>query len=307
MAVSLDVVDPHQRLPRTPLAHDVDLVGVRAQHPDDRAALVRVRAQHRVRVVVGTAQYPVDRAGVGRAGVDGACGVLLAIHARTLLLSPDRCRPWEPPGSVRSPSGLPMDRYGRAVRRAAVCAAVLGVLLAGCSTPVPGAPAPAPDSAAPTVELPPRPREVRLDGLDPCTLLTESDRRGLGLDQRPVLDVAPSALYGGVTQLCSIGGFEPRAISVGVELSVTGGVELFFRPGVRSEIRPIEVGGFPAIVAVPVQVTDFCTVVVDVAPRQAVDVQFADGGRVPPIPQERLCSDAQQVAALVMVNLLIQH
>lgn len=188
-----------------------------------------------------------------------------------------------------------------------MCAAVLGVLLAGCATPVPGTPSPAPGSAPPAVDLPPRPREVRLDGLDPCTLLTGSDRRELGLDQRPVLDVAPSALYGGVTQLCSIGGFEPRAISVGVELSVTGGIELFFRPGVRSEIRPIEVEGFPAVVAVPVQITDFCTVVLDVAPGQAVDVQFADGGRVPPIPQDLLCSDAQRVAALVMVNLLRQR
>lgn len=187
-----------------------------------------------------------------------------------------------------------------------MCAAVLGVLVAGCSTPVPGAPAPAPGAAPPAVDLPPRPREVRLDGLDPCTLLTESDRRELGLDQRPVLDVAPSALYGGVTQLCSIGGFEPRAISVGVELSVTGGIELFFRPGVRSEIRSARVGDFPAIVAVPV-IDRFCTVVIDVAPAQVVDVSASDGGRVPPIPQEDLCVDAERVAELVLTNLLLER
>lgn len=187
-----------------------------------------------------------------------------------------------------------------------MCAAVLGVLLAGCATPVPGTPSPVPATAPPAVDLPPRPREVRLDGLDPCTLLTESDRRALGLDQRPVLDVAPSALYGGVTQLCSIGGFEPRAISVGVELSVTGGIELFFRPGVRSEIRPTRITDFPAIVAVPV-IDRFCTVVVDVAPGQVVDVSASDGGRVPPIPQEDLCVDAERVAALAMTNLLLQR
>ena len=187
-----------------------------------------------------------------------------------------------------------------------MCAAVLGVLLAGCATPVAGTPSPAPGTAPPAVDLPPRPREVRLDGLDPCTLLTEPDRRELGLDQRPVLDVAPSALYGGVTQLCSIRGFEPRAIAVGVELSVTGGIELYFRPGVPSEVRPVVVRDFPAIVAVPT-ITRFCSVVVDVAPGQAVDVSASDGGRVPPIPQDVLCTDAERVAGLVMGNLLAQR
>lgn len=206
-------------------------------------------------------------------------------------------------------------RYGHRVRRLLVLLPVLVGVVVGCAQPVPGTPAPVPPSAAgpatsaaPEVRLPPRPRDVPLDGLDPCTLLTADQRAELGLDQPPVLDVGPSTLYnGGVTQLCSIGGFEPRVIAVSIQLSVTGGIELFLRPGVRSQITPIDVQGFPAVVAVPASLRDFCTVVVDVAPGQAVDIQVATGGGQPPIPQPELCTVAQRLAATVMDNLLARR
>lgn len=147
-----------------------------------------------------------------------------------------------------------------------------------------------------------------LDGVDPCTLLTESDRAELGLDQPPILDVGLSALYGGETRLCSIRGFEPRVISLGVELSVTGGIELFFRPGVRSEVTPVEVAGFPAVLARPTTgIQDFCTVVIDVADGQAVDIQVANAGGEPPMPQPELCDTAERAAGFVMGNLLAQR
>jgi hypothetical protein len=145
---------------------------------------------------------------------------------------------------------------------------------------------------------------VRLDGLDPCTLLTEPERRELGLDQEPLSVALPSALYnGGTVQLCSIGGYVPRAYSIGVLLSITGGIELYRRDGVPSDIREITVDGFPAIVAVPT-IERFCSVVIDVAPGQVVDVSSSDGGRLPPIPQVELCADAERVAALALRNLL---
>ena len=198
-----------------------------------------------------------------------------------------------------------------------VLLAVLAGALAGCAQPVAGAPAPAPPQAAgvspttatpttatPAPDLPPRPREVRLDGLDPCTLLPRTDLAELGLEAPPRLTVAPSGLYGGEVRLCTARGYEPRVVSAGVILSVTGGIDLYLRPGVRSEITPIDVEGFPAIVAVPTTLRDFCTVVVDIAPGQAVDVQVADGGGVPPVPQAGLCADAERTAAAVMQNLL---
>ena len=50
------------------------------------------------------------------------------------------------------------------------------------------------------------------------------------------------------------------------------------------------------MVAVPRQFTDYCSVDVDVAPGQLLDVQFGDGGYRPPIPQRDLCVRARQTA-----------
>jgi len=99
-------------------------------------------------------------------------------------------------------------------------------------------------------------------------------------------------------------GYEPRAVSVGLSIVTTTGVELFTSGELAAEVSPAEVHGFPAVVAVPTRSPDWCTVVVDVAPGQLLDIQFADGGRMPAIPQPRLCQDAQTVADAIMTTLL---
>src|ERR671915_2233505 len=94
------------------------------------------------------------------------------------------------------------------------------LLLAGCTTitgqPQPAAPAPL-NSAGPA-----RPRDVPIDGVDPCALLTEEQREELGLDGRPVLDRSPTNLYpGGDVPSCTVRGFEPRAVWTGLTLVAT--------------------------------------------------------------------------------------
>nr|WP_246106832.1 DUF3558 domain-containing protein [Pseudonocardia kunmingensis] len=182
------------------------------------------------------------------------------------------------------------------------------MLASACSpeSPAPSAP-PTSTEVRPdgVVELPPRPREVRLDGVNPCSLLTEGQRARLGLDGRPVLSQAPVGLYpGGDVVACDIRGFEPRAVAAGISLVTTVGVERFTSGDLAAEIRRTAIHGFPAVVAVPTRLTNYCTVIVDVAVGQLVDVQFRDGGRTPPIPQGQLCRDAEAVAADVMMTLL---
>ena len=189
-----------------------------------------------------------------------------------------------------------------------VAGAVLVVLLASACT-IQGSAAPAttpePRPGGAGVDLPPRPQEVRLDGIDPCSLLTEEQRAELGLDGRPVFSQAPVGLYGGAeVPSCTTGGFEPRAVTVGVSLVTSVGIERFTSGELAAELRPIEVQGFPALVAVPTRFTDYCTVIVDVAPGQLLDVQFATGGRQPPIPQTQLCRDAEIVAGEVVATVL---
>jgi Protein of unknown function (DUF3558) len=146
---------------------------------------------------------------------------------------------------------------------------------------------------------------VRIDGVDPCSLLTAEQRRQLDLDQPPVFDLGPSVLYSGSdVPLCAIRGFQPRAIAVGLGVVTSAGVELYTSGNLAAEVRAVEVRGFPAVVAVPTRFSEFCSVIVDVAPGQLLDVQFRDGGRKPPIPQDQLCREAEQVAADAMSTLL---
>ena len=172
----------------------------------------------------------------------------------------------------------------------AVCTA-----LAGCS---PGG----------GVAAPRRPRDVPLNGVDPCSLLTAPQRAQLGLDGRPVFASHPSLLYNGAeVPLCSIRGFHPRAVSVGLSVVTNVGIERFRQGDLEADVRPARVRDYPAVVARPQRLDDNCTVAVDVAPGQLLSLQFADGGRLPPIPQEQLCRDAEGVASEALTTLLAGH
>ena len=197
--------------------------------------------------------------------------------------------------------------YRHGVLRTVLATLLLAVLLAACAptdTPAVPAPTPAPQPTTALVPLPERPFEIRVDDLDPCALLTPDEIAGLGLEPGGNLDVRNSALYGGVTALCSWQGFEPRAISVGVNLSVTGGIELFTERAVPGIVTALDIRGFPAVLARLPNFPEACSVILDVAEGQAVDVQFRDGGRLPRNPQADLCDGAQEVADLVMGGLL---
>ncbi|QYN34358.1 DUF3558 domain-containing protein [Pseudonocardia sp. DSM 110487] len=187
--------------------------------------------------------------------------------------------------------------------------AVLGILivvLTGCSTGGQASPAdpPTTEEAAPTtVSLPPRPQDVPIDDVDPCTLLTREQRAELQLDQPPQPRREPSVLYPGDVSRCSIGGSEP-AISISISAVTTAGIEFFTTGQTASEVRLIELAGFPAVVAAPVHTDDSCKVLIDTAPGQMVDVQARSAGANPPIPEEQLCRDAERAASLVLDTLL---
>jgi hypothetical protein len=173
------------------------------------------------------------------------------------------------------------------------------VLAAGCTAAVEGTPV-APSAVPP----PPRPREVRLDGVDPCSLLTPEQRAGLGLDGTPRLTTPYAELFGGTVPTCTITGLKREPIAVGVGVVTSVGIERWRGGDLAADMRPTTVAGFPAVVAVPQRLTDYCSVEVDVAAGQLLDVQFSDGGGRPPIPQDELCRRGGQVAGQLMASLL---
>ena len=180
-----------------------------------------------------------------------------------------------------------------------VLLAVAAALLTGCTTVVEGTP------SAPTgVLLPPRPREVRLDGVDPCSLLTAEQRVRLGLDGEPRRSTSQSALYQGPVLLCTILGFNPDAVAAGVGIVTTAGIQLWLSHDLNADVRMKSVAGFPAVTAIPTSASGYCSVDVDVAPGQLLDIQVQDAGREPPLTQDQLCAAAGRVAEAAMTELL---
>ena len=80
---------------------------------------------------------------------------------------------------------------------------VTAVLTAGCTTAVEGTP-----SAQPPTPLPQRPQEVRLDGVDPCSLLTPEQRAELGLETAPRPSTSYVELFRGKVPTCTMLGFQ---------------------------------------------------------------------------------------------------
>jgi Protein of unknown function (DUF3558) len=181
------------------------------------------------------------------------------------------------------------------MRRLVLIAAVLAGVT-GCAVPVAGTPA-----VDPAVPVSSRPREIRLEKVDPCSLLTDAQRKGLGVDSKPLS--SPGGLNNDRAD-CDWLGFGSRAVGVHITIATRGGIERYDVTSGRVSAKPITVAGFPALLMTVARHPEDCAVGIDVADGQALDVASSDGGRPPPIPQADLCRDAQAIAETVMQNLL---
>ena len=177
--------------------------------------------------------------------------------------------------------------------------AVAAVLMTGCTAVVEGSP-----SAPSGVLFPPRPREVRLDGVDPCSLLTAEQWESLGFDGSPTRTNPNVELFRGHVPTCTVTGFRPKPIAVGVGVVTTVGIERWQGNDLAVEVIPITVAGFPAVVATPTRSDMYCSTDVDVADGQLLDIQVLDGGGQPAIAQDELCTRATRAAEQLLKALL---
>ena len=99
-------------------------------------------------------------------------------------------------------------------------------------------------------------------------------------------------------------GFRPDAVTLSIGAVTTVGIERWQEGDLATNIRQTTIVGFPAIVAAPVRFSDYCSVEVDVAPGQLLDVQFGDGGSRPPLLQQELCHRASRSAEAALIALL---
>jgi hypothetical protein len=199
-------------------------------------------------------------------------------------------------------------------------AAVLGAfaVLAGCADIVSGEPSPGKKSGTPPTSetsdskfadlLPPRPRELDLTGVDPCTeLLTDQQLRELDYDlgyARPPLP-GKSNIHGGPDcTFASNGGAggSNRNMSSQVSISTTEGALTWVtdparEPDTRPEVADIQ--GFSALVLPNPRFPDDCLVVVDTAEGQYLQVASGEssGSADDPAP---FCQEAKTVAGMAI-------
>lgn len=181
-------------------------------------------------------------------------------------------------------------------------------LLAGCTTVSAGQPSPigsatadssaSPESSTPTSDSSPaRPREIRLDNRNPCTLVPESDWPKLHIEkagtpgQEPTFK-SPDCFYGG-----NLAAFD-------IVLVITEGIGKWTdgsRSGITKKVEPVE--GFPAIAITRREDKNQCDVAVDVAKGQYLLAGVVVTPRTASQVPER-CDYARQLAESAMKTLV---
>lgn len=189
-----------------------------------------------------------------------------------------------------------------AYRARLIIGLLAGVLVAGCAGPA-ATPSPPPAPASPSgPTLPPRPAELRLDGVDPCALLTPAQRARFGLD-------GPGDYGDNTDRFGSVGCLWLRSSAPPYGSPL---IRLVTRQDIRDERgsdqpeRVIDVDGFPAV-----QTTGsfgdperHCLVLVDVAPGQYLWNEYSKtSGPLEGLNHELACARTRELAGYTLANL----
>lgn len=201
------------------------------------------------------------------------------------------------------------------MHRFVVVAGLLLALLAGCTTSQAGQPAgPAPSNPpassatsappSPRVSVPPRPAELRLDGVDPCALFTSAQLAALTVERKRPL-ASSTEIYQGMRE-CGLFSDRPPFAHYDALAVTNEGVEAWFtgKRNVQTQLR--SVAGFAAATywlagASGKKAVD-CSTSVDVAEGQQLIVTF-DNTNDRTFTLEQLCQKAEQAAAMAVETL----
>jgi hypothetical protein len=154
-----------------------------------------------------------------------------------------------------------------------------------------------PSTTPPT--LAPRPGSLSLVNVNPCQVLTRSQRLDLSLDSTP-MPYTDNAFDKAKT--CTIRGTASGTVAR-LALVTDMGVNVWLSNEAQVDTQSAVVAGYPALIVRTPGLDDACNVEIDTAANQFMDVMFRDGGNNPPIPQDTLCAGAQRVADAAIVSL----
>ena len=157
-----------------------------------------------------------------------------------------------------------------------------------------------PTNDAANITLPPRPRDVPLTGVAPCTLLTEAQQAILAVGKGVP---GPAAQLENNSPTCD---FPFADHTPGAEYSIavdtTTGIQLYLDPSLAVQLRQVTVNGFPAldITLRPPDLLQGCTTAVSVANGQMFTVNLGQPARGATTAQS--CAKTEQVAGAVLAT-----
>ncbi|MBW0106347.1 DUF3558 domain-containing protein [Pseudonocardia sp. KRD291] len=188
-----------------------------------------------------------------------------------------------------------MTGYGGNRAWVTAIATLAAIAVAGCSGPSSTAPSP----------FPPRPAELRTADIDPCSVITDTDRRRLGVERGTAgeSDVG----IGAPSRTCGWRNFDD-GYGYNVQTIPTAAGAALSVPG--STVRTVN--GFGAVENVPADyqgpgIPPACQLTIDVGEEQAVRVQVQSSDTRASGSPEALaeaCSRANALAHSVMRNLV---
>jgi hypothetical protein len=188
-------------------------------------------------------------------------------------------------------------------------------LMASCSDPEPGEAVPNPEptsttapggetdarssSAQPTVAIPPRPADLPLDDVKPCSLFTKSQLQQLGIDQEPEAGTNDGQLKG-PTCTIEISSKEPF-YNYTAQLITDRGVDFWLTGKTNVDAWLVSVGDYPAVDFKTKGVDDQeCVTTVDVAEGQQLMV---DVSPLDEVDYRKLCPMSERVASMALQTL----
>jgi len=197
------------------------------------------------------------------------------------------------------PAPWMIRRRSRLIGAALAGAALLGVLaMAGCAEPTTtSAAAPAGASGS----LPSRPRELPLNGIDACSVITSPLRIQLGVTSRMDRNRPADNLDSSDCTWTNFPG-EPQ-LALSVRLVLNQGIQPYLiEPGAQV----ITVSGFGAVQlpARPANPEQGCIVRLDVASGQSAWVSYTSDGSIPGRTYDEMCARARSASASVLAQLL---
>jgi Protein of unknown function (DUF3558) len=177
---------------------------------------------------------------------------------------------------------------------------VLGATACAVAEQSPGPPPPASQAVPAGPALPARPVELRLDGVDPCSLVTMAQRSQLGVNQgQAARGSESSALRGSSCVWSNIPDSPDNAWSG--RLVLGQGAEYALG---REPLRTVD--GFAATTtgSMGSDPAYYCLMLVDVAPGQSLVASYDNGSKdYPGMNHQLACDKAQQLAADMLSTL----